>query len=867
MSISISLARNTFQTTGLETITLEDTFKRIRSGSYGLEAHTNEIRRLQEAELSDDKDEYKKSQLPAMVPSGVFTKRNSAGLVEGMHSGLMCLDYDDVENPQGLCAMLEAIPTTVAFFVSPSGNGVKAFVRISPKPTCAEEHTAAHRAVVNAYTIDGVPAPDEQCKNLDRLCYLAYDPFAFIDEERTASVAWEMPALPEAPTPRTRKSAPKSAPSDTTDTTSDDTALETETTDSPQWSDGAMAFVLKSIPAEKYDIWVRVGMALHAADYPIEVWEDWSRTAGNYESGACARKWKSFSSDGVAGRAVTIGSIFTLRKHQKVTIGAVRRSLEAFGELTAEDEMGQELTSELLFTDIAQLKPLMQNAAIKEAAEAFDLSVTDVRKVVKDKAKALEAAVRAAEREAKQLGTDSSPEMVFTDNPYFTDKGTFLPDVLRRSLTSEHGMHFLRLPMEHHTRIYEGGMYRKDTGMRLEKKVRDILGEELATPPRVNAVTGMLEIDVTVDMPPDGTMPCEHPNSINLLNGVLDITTMELRPHSPDDKWIHQLPVNFDPEARCKDFDAWLHGVQEGRIQDIDLAHEILGVSLLQRILFPQIYILHGKSHTGKSTFLDVMTKMLGEQNISSVSFVDIGSTEKRFVTHRLVGKLANIDKDCTIGFLNDTGTLKKIAGGELVDVEDKGKPQYPVRLYANMIMGTNDLPKSADWSDGWTSRLCILSFEKSHINSPDRGVVERITTETELSGILNHALEGLRRVMETGQHTQSETMQANRQAYDEQNNVVARWFNEGYITAPDEELNAKDVESAFDEWCESENIKKPLGRTKLRETLKRMGVERKRRGAGDNRWWNYCSIRERTASDDAYDDEMDERYDDGVPL
>ena len=44
-----------------------------------------------------------------------------------------------------------------------------------------------------------------------------------------------------------------------------------------------------------HDEWVRVGMALKAEGYDLDVWDDWSsQDAGRYHPGECARRWKSF---------------------------------------------------------------------------------------------------------------------------------------------------------------------------------------------------------------------------------------------------------------------------------------------------------------------------------------------------------------------------------------------------------------------------------------------------------------------------------------------------------------------------------------------------------------------------------------------
>src|SRR5262249_31136314 len=69
---------------------------------------------------------------------------------------------------------------------------------------------------------------------------------------------------------------------------------------------------LSHIPADNYDIWLRVGMALHAAgDEHFSIWEAWSATCSEkFKMGECHRKWESFNADRENG--ATIATLFDL---------------------------------------------------------------------------------------------------------------------------------------------------------------------------------------------------------------------------------------------------------------------------------------------------------------------------------------------------------------------------------------------------------------------------------------------------------------------------------------------------------------------------------------------------------------------------
>lgn len=95
---------------------------------------------------------------------------------------------------------------------------------------------------------------------------------------------------------------------------------------------------LAVLPADGYDDWLKVGMALKQSGYGVEVWDEWSRKAdGVYEEGACERKWGTFRD---LGRTVTARSIlFTAEqygferrsKHEPLTDAGFARVLARVG--------------------------------------------------------------------------------------------------------------------------------------------------------------------------------------------------------------------------------------------------------------------------------------------------------------------------------------------------------------------------------------------------------------------------------------------------------------------------------------------------------------------------------------------------------
>jgi hypothetical protein len=68
---------------------------------------------------------------------------------------------------------------------------------------------------------------------------------------------------------------------------------------------------LEEIPADEYQDWIRVGMALHAesggSSSGLSMWDAWSARAGNYATGECEYRWGTFKSGGACNGGTILG--------------------------------------------------------------------------------------------------------------------------------------------------------------------------------------------------------------------------------------------------------------------------------------------------------------------------------------------------------------------------------------------------------------------------------------------------------------------------------------------------------------------------------------------------------------------------------
>ena len=109
-----------------------------------------------------------KRSMPCYTPSGVFEVRNSEGLI--CHSGVLCVEWDKVEDVDALKDLLGGLPFIYYAGLSCSGRGVFALIKIAD-PT---KHREYFKALSEYFGGIGYRV-DESGKDVCRLRVASYD--------------------------------------------------------------------------------------------------------------------------------------------------------------------------------------------------------------------------------------------------------------------------------------------------------------------------------------------------------------------------------------------------------------------------------------------------------------------------------------------------------------------------------------------------------------------------------------------------------------------------------------------------------------------------------------------------------------------
>lgn len=149
---------------------INDVLLSFKDGSN--QSKIEKIRTIEDKEVRNKE----KSKLKSICFSGEFSKRNALNIVK--HSGFACLDFDDVGTYEDAVCLRDSLQDNeyiYSAFVSPSGNGVKAIVKI---PAEIQNHKKYYEALCETFD----SKLDIKTKDVSRVCYESYDPDLFINE-------------------------------------------------------------------------------------------------------------------------------------------------------------------------------------------------------------------------------------------------------------------------------------------------------------------------------------------------------------------------------------------------------------------------------------------------------------------------------------------------------------------------------------------------------------------------------------------------------------------------------------------------------------------------------------------------------------
>jgi putative DNA primase/helicase len=333
-------------------------------------------------------------------------------------------------------------------------------------------------------------------------------------------------------------------------------------------------------------------------------------------------------------------------------------------------------------------------------------------------------------------------------------------------------------------------------------------------------------------------------NLLNLANGTLDLTTYAFRSHDRGDLLTHCQTYRFDPAATCPRWAQFLDEVlvkEDGHTPDPDLAlllQEAIGYSLTTETRHEAMFWLSGSGANGKSTAIGLIHALLG----SLAKSLDLGALARPDAGYYLAGlggARVIFSTESEKGQQAADEILKRLASGEEIPARPiRGEP-ITIKPVAKVWWALNSKPAVKDTSDGFWRRLRLLPFNrKFEEHEKDLGLPDKLAAE--LPGILNWAVEGLRRLRTTGRFTAAAAVRAAVAEYRSSQNALQLWLDERTTWGmpeglrPDARTRSRIAFQDYLTWAAETNRKATINETNFGTELGKLVAKIKTRGANE---------------------------------
>jgi len=320
---------------------------------------------------------------------------------------------------------------------------------------------------------------------------------------------------------------------------------------------------------------------------------------------------------------------------------------------------------------------------------------------------------------------------------------------------------------------------------------------------------------------------------INLFNGTFHISPEEqvLRPFAAADFLTYQLPFAYEPARSAPRFQKFLDRV----LPDLECQQvlaEYIGYLFVSpaRLKLEKSLLLHGSGANGKSVFFEVITALLGPENVSHYALQSL-TLDPAYSRANLAKVLVNYASE--LGGKLDANVFKQLVSGEPVEVRLPYGQPYTMSEYGKLLFNCNELPTDVEHTPAFFRRFLIVPFAQTiPVVEQDPHLATRII-QTELSGVFNWVLAGLHRLLGQGRFTESARMQQQLEDYKTQADSVRSFLQEhGYQHTSEGVTSRAQLFTEYQGYCQEEGAR-PVGGRNFTKRLESSGIEAVRRADG----------------------------------
>jgi putative DNA primase/helicase len=306
---------------------------------------------------------------------------------------------------------------------------------------------------------------------------------------------------------------------------------------------------------------------------------------------------------------------------------------------------------------------------------------------------------------------------------------------------------------------------------------------------------------------------------IACMNGVLNLVTGEVETPSKSDINTIFIPYNYnDDPVYSPRIDQFMKELTGGDPLKMEFLYQVAGYCLLKKNLFEKFVICKGEGGTGKSTYTNLLQKMVGgDVNCSHVGLADF---DKDYYLASTQGKLLNVDDDAVDGkVLETSGRFKSVISGNVISVRQIYREVMDYIPFITCIFSCNKLPRIMDKTTGLYRRMILISLNHK-VKSPDPLFMNKVT-DTDMEYFLYKAVQGVKTAIEEGGFRITQSEQQLLDLFKRRQSPLNQWLYETDTSLGNVHgAKCSVLYGQFRAWCEENGYKNMMSSFTFKEDI-----------------------------------------------
>jgi putative DNA primase/helicase len=318
-------------------------------------------------------------------------------------------------------------------------------------------------------------------------------------------------------------------------------------------------------------------------------------------------------------------------------------------------------------------------------------------------------------------------------------------------------------------------------------------------------------------------------------NGTLDLRSAKFRSSRQEDMMTLQFGTHYDAEADCPRWKQFLAEIFNDDEEMIDFIQRIAGYSLTGDISEQVMFILYGFGKNGKTVFSSVMSALLGDY-AGTASFSTFDADKKSEQTNDLAilkGKRIVLMSESSADRRLNEPLIKQVTGGDEITCRFLFREHFTYIPQFKLFLATNHKPVITQSDFGIWRRIVLIPFTQNFDGREDPNLKEQLISE--LPGILNWAIEGLKKWQAKGLKHRPKAVTQATERYKKDSDTIGQWFELRMQEDTKNEIKSSDAYNDYKTWA-MENGHYPVSNKTFKSSLEERGFFQK--GKKDANYW-----------------------------